>query len=192
MKHVSWYRLLMVSATAAALMSAGAHAQKRDPESRHEQHAAVKLIATGIPGAGAICQIGAFQKGGPFVSNATFAVQTQPGAILDGVRLLVASSSNFGETLARPDQAPGAVLSIDPSGAAVQIPANFAAAGGQVRILGGRVMLYTANNAAFVNSIFSPNAATRNEVSVSNPTGISINNAFGRSWIANAPFGNQG
>jgi hypothetical protein len=156
------------------------------------QTADVQLVASGIPGAGAICQIGTFHKGGPFVNNPTFAAQTQPGAILDGVRLLVASSSNFGEALYRTDQAPGSVLSIDPNGAAVIIPAHFASAGGQVSILGGRVMLYTANNAAFVNSIFSPMAATANEVAASNPTGISLNNAFGRPWIANAPFGDHG
>src|SRR5262249_42765188 len=99
-----------------------------------------------------------------------------------------------GEAVCRTDQATGSVLSIDPNGAAVTIPVNFASTGGQVSILGGRVMLYTANNAAFVNSIFNlnPLLATPDEVAASNPTGISLNNAFGRPWIANAPFGDHG
>src|SRR5262249_15614870 len=148
----------------------------------------------GIPGAGAICQIGTFHKGGPFVSNAAFAAQTQPGKILDGVRLLVASSSNFDEVLYRTDQAPGSVLSIDPNGAAAIIPANFAAAGGKASILDARVMLNTETTAASVNNISTqtPPTATADEVAASNPTGISLNNAFGRPWIANAPFGDNG
>jgi DNA-binding beta-propeller fold protein YncE len=52
--------------------------------------------------------------------------------------------------------------------------------------------MYTANSPAFVNSLFSPTAATVGEVAVSLPLGISINNAFGRPWIANAPFGSAG
>jgi hypothetical protein len=155
------------------------------------QPAAVTLVADGIPGAGAICQIGTFQLGGPFPNpnNPSFFDAIKPGAILDKNRLLVASASNFGEALQRTDEAPGAILSIDPRGNTASIPADFAEAGDQVSILGGRVMLFSANNAAFLNSIFSPNAATAAEVAVSNPTGISLNNAFGRPWFASAPFG---
>src|SRR5262249_10166225 len=157
-----WCVLALLAATVG--MTAPGSTRTVQADNPHVQNADVQLVAAGIPGAGAICQIGTFHKGGPFVSNAAFAAQTQPGAILDGVRLLVASSSNFGEALHRTDQAPGSVLSIDPNGAAVMIPANFASAGGQVSILGGRVMLYTANNTAFVNSFFNSAAATQNEV----------------------------
>src|SRR5262245_19687205 len=193
MKSLSRWRVLALLAATVGMTAPGS-TRTVQADNPHVQNADVQLVAAGIPGAGAICQIGTFHKGGPFVSNATFAAQTQPGAILDGVRLLVASSSNFGETLHRTDQAPGSVLSIDPNGAAVTIPANFASMGGQVSILGGRVMLYTANNAAFVNSFFNPSPppATADEVAASNPTGISLNNAFGRPWIANAPFGDNG
>lgn len=59
-------------------------------------------------------------------------------------------------------------------------------------ILSGQVKLFAANNSAFLNSIFNSKAATANEVSTSNPTGISLNNAFGRPWFANAPFGDGG
>jgi hypothetical protein len=151
-----------------------------------------QIVATGIPGAGAICQIGTFHLGGPFHDNPTLSPATAPGQILDGKRLLVASSSNFGAPLGRADQAPGAILSIDLGGGAVAVPADFAVAGGQASTLDGRVRLYTANSPAFFNSIFSPNAATANEVAVSLPLGISLNNAFGRPWFANAPTGDAG
>ena len=60
-----------------------------------------QIVATGIPGAGAICQIGTFHLGGPFHDNAAFSPFTGPGEILDGRRLLVASSSGwFLQTLA--------------------------------------------------------------------------------------------
>ena len=154
--------------------------------------ARVEVIAVGIPGAGAICQIGTFHLGGPFHDNPAFAPSTAPGRLLDGRRLLVASSSNFGEPLGRTDQAPGAILSIDPQGPPLAILPDFASAGGQVSAADGRLVLYAANNAAFSNSLFSPAAATAREVSVSLPTGISLNSAFGRPWLANAPTGSAG
>jgi len=84
------------------------------------------IIATGIPGAGAITQIGTFHKGGPFAG--AFAPFTEPGRILDPRRLFVASSSNFGAPLALADQAPGSILSIDVSRGLVTVPPDFAAA----------------------------------------------------------------
>src|SRR5947209_7747816 len=78
-----------------------------------------QVVATGIPGAGAIAQIGTFHLGGPFHDNPALSPATAPGAILDRQRLLVASSSNFGAPLARTDQAPGAILSIDLKGGSV-------------------------------------------------------------------------
>src|SRR4029453_595901 len=81
-----------------------------------------EIVATGIPGAGAIAQVGTFHKGGPFHDNATFAPFTQPGRVLDRTRLFVASTSNFGAPLARPTEAPGSILSIDVSGGLVTVP----------------------------------------------------------------------
>src|SRR6476646_4794146 len=77
------------------------------------------VVATGIPGAGAITQVGTFHLGGPFHDNPALSPATGPGQILDRPRLLVASSSNFGAPLARTDQEPGAILSIDLSGGSV-------------------------------------------------------------------------
>src|SRR5262245_24345774 len=65
------------------------------------------IVATGIPGAGAIAQVGTFHKGGPFAPGGALAAASHP--VLDRTRLLVASTSNFGAPLAkgRPNDAPG-------------------------------------------------------------------------------------
>jgi hypothetical protein len=47
---------------------------------------------------------------------------TQPGQVLEPMRILVGSSSNFGETLARTDELPGSFLSIDSRGDTLVIP----------------------------------------------------------------------
>ena len=151
-----------------------------------------RVVARGIPGAGAITQVGTFRAGGPFHDNATFAAFTAPGRILDPRRLLVAGTSNYGAPLARPGEAPGTVLSLDVSGGRVDVPADFAAAGGPASALAGRVMVYAAENAAFLNGINNPGAVTAALPSASLPLGISLNRGFGRPWIANAPTGAHG
>ena len=160
-----------------------------DPVSVHAD-----VVATGIPGAGAIAQIGKFHSGGPFHDNPALAPSTQPGQVLDGTRLFVASSSNFGAPLARQQEAPGAILSLDVSGGAehpVAVPVGFATGGGQATAVGGKVILYSAQSPAFINSVKNPNASTRDLPSVSLPLGISFNNGFGRPWFANAPNGSD-
>jgi len=150
-----------------------------------------RLVAVGIPGASAVAPVGTFLPGGPIPTK--FAAYTQPGKVLDPKRILVGSTSNFGEPLWDPNQAPGSFLSIDPTGGSVLlIPADFASGGGQASVLGGFVQMYSAQNAAFLNSIHNPAAPTANYTSVSNPLGMSINNAFGRLWPANAPYGLPG
>jgi hypothetical protein len=49
--------------------------------------------------------------------------------------------------------------------------------------------MYSSQNPAFLNSIHNPLATPANFAGVSNPLGLSINNAFGRLWPANAPYG---
>jgi hypothetical protein len=158
------------------------------------------VVATGIPGAGAITQIGTFHKGGPFAG--AFAPFTEPGRILDRRRLFVASSSNFGAPLAHADHAPGSILSIDVSTGIVSVPPQFAAAIDPTAAItpsapaasaaGGKVMLYTAQSPAFLNGRNNPAAVTANLPSVGLPLGISLNNGFGRPWFANAPMGAAG
>ena len=152
-----------------------------------------RIIAVGIRGASAISPVGAFLPGGPIHDNPAFAAYTQPGRVLDPARILVGSRSNFGEPKANPDQREGSFLSIDPRGTdTLVIPRAFAAAGGQASILGGRVQLYSAQSHDFVNGINNPSAITASFTGVSHPLGLSINNAFGRLWPANAPTGLYG
>ncbi len=151
-----------------------------------------RIVAVGIPGASAISPVGTFLPGGPIHDKPALHAFTAPGQVLDPVRILVGSSSNFGEPLARTDQREGTFLSIDPNGDTLAIDPGFASAGGQVSTMGGRVQVYTANNAAFLNSIKNPGAHTANYTGASNPLGLSLNWAFGRLWPANAPTGLEG
>jgi hypothetical protein len=151
-----------------------------------------RIVATGIPGASAISQVGTFLPGGPIHDNPVFAAFTLPGEVLDPTRILVGSPSNFGAPLANEDDE-GSFLSIDPDGAVpLAVPASFASAGGQESALGGRVQMFSANSPAFLNGVNNPAAVTADFTGVTNPLGISINNAFGRLWPANAPAGLSG
>jgi hypothetical protein len=152
-----------------------------------------RLVAVGIPGASTVAPVGTFLPGGPIHDNPVLAAFTQPGRVLDPARILVGSRSNFGAPVANADQAEGALLSIDPRGGAVlAVPPAFASAGDQASTLGGAVQLYTAQSPAFLNGFYNPAAVTANQTAVSNPLALSINNAFGRLWPANAPYGLDG
>jgi len=152
-----------------------------------------RLVAIGIPGVSAISVVGTFLAGGPIHDRPALAAYTQPGAVLDPRRLLVASTSNFGEALANADQLSGSIISIDPSGKRpLIVPPDFALAGGQASAEGGAVQMYSAQSSPFQNSIHNSGAATSRFTGVSNPLGLSINNAFGRIWPANAPYGLEG
>jgi hypothetical protein len=149
-----------------------------------------RIVAVGIPGISAISPVGTFLPGGPIHDKPALAAHTLPGQVLDPARILVGSNSNFGEPLAVGGQLPGSFLSIDPRGPVVLVvPPLFAAGGGQASALGGMVQMFSAQNAAFLNSIHNPAAATAGYTGVTNPLGLSINNAFGRLWPANAPYG---
>jgi uncharacterized integral membrane protein (TIGR00698 family) len=147
-----------------------------------------RVLATDIPGAGALSPVGKFHPGGPMHDKRDFAAHTERGEMLDPTRLLVASNSNFGAPAARADWAPGAVLSIATDARApLKVPSEFASSGRQESTLGGAVKLYAAQAPAFLNRFPNPSADTGSMPGVSNPLGISVNNAFGRPWIANAP-----
>lgn len=152
-----------------------------------------RLIATGIPGASAVAPIGTFLPGGPIHDNAILAAFTKPGRVLDPIRIMVGSRSNFGAPKANEDQLPGSFLSIDPTGAGVlEVPPTFASAGDQASALGGAVQMYSAQSPNWRNGFYNAAAVTANQTGVSNPIGLSINNAFGRLWPANAPYGLNG
>jgi uncharacterized integral membrane protein (TIGR00698 family) len=147
-----------------------------------------RLLASGIPGAGAMSPVGSFHPGGPMHDKREFAAMTRAGEILDPTRLLVASTSNFGAPVARRDWATGAILSLSTDAPApLVVSSEFASSGVQAGTLNGAVQLYTAQAPSFLNRITNSHAATAEMPAVSNPLGISVNNAFGRPWFANTP-----
>jgi hypothetical protein len=156
------------------------------------------VIAINIPGASAISQVGTFLNVPPpgACSNpvpSKFPSYIQPGAVLDPNRILVGSQSNFGAPLAIGVGPEGSFLSIDPSGPGIlSVPPNFAQSGGQASALGGAVQMFSANSPSWYNGVNNPVANTATYTGVSNPLGLSNNNAFGRLWPANAPFGDAG
>jgi len=151
-----------------------------------------QVVAQGIPGAGAITQVGTFHRGSAVHDKAALNPSIAPGMVLDPVRLLVASSSSFGATLSRPAEAPGAVLSLDVTHGLVTVAPDLATAGGQAGSADGLARIYANQDAAFLNSVNNPAAATAALPSSSLPLGISINSGNGRPWIANAPTGANG
>jgi hypothetical protein len=151
-----------------------------------------QVVAQGIPGAGAITQVGTFHRGSPIHDKAALNPSIAPGMVLDPARLLVASSSSFGATLSRPGEAPGAVLSLDVGHGLVTVAPDLAVAGGQAASADGLARIYANQDPAFLNSVNNPAAATAALPSASLPLGISINSGNGRPWIANAPTGANG
>jgi hypothetical protein len=191
MKSISRREALQRMVTAAGMAALGCPSLVRGasvPDLR-----ARSIVALGIPGASAISPVGTFLAGGPIHDNPLLAAYTQSGRILDPARILVGSRSNFDAPLANAQQQAGSFLSIDPRGAGIlEIPPSFATAGTQASILGGRMQMYSAQSPTFLNSQDNPNTVTATFTGVSNPLGLSINNAFGRLWPANAPAGLDG
>ena len=155
-----------------------------------------RVVALNIPGASAISQVGTFLNDPAACARpipTKFPSYTQPGAVLDPNRILVGSRSNFGARLAIGVGQAGSFLSIDPSGPGIlKVPPNFAKSGVQSSTLGGAVQMFSANSPHWYNSVNNSGANTASYTGVSNPLGLSNNNAFGRLWPANAPFGDTG
>src|SRR5271154_1097111 len=95
-KSSRWLSGLAVSAVLAAGFCQQAGASDESPDSSDGWAIAhARIIATGIPGAGAVAEVGDFLTGSPLHDKAPFTVFTQPGQVLDPKRVLVASTSNF-------------------------------------------------------------------------------------------------
>jgi len=157
-----------------------------------------RVIATDIPGASAISQVGTFLNNPvpPACAHpipTLFPTYIKPGAVLDPNRILVGSQSNFGAPLATGVGSEGSFLSIDPRGADIlSVPKHFARSGDQASTLCGAVQMFSANSPHWLNGVNNVVASTASYTGVSNPLGLSNNNAFGRLWPANAPFGDTG
>jgi hypothetical protein len=155
-----------------------------------------QVIAVNIPGASAIAQVGTFLNDPNACARpipTKFPTFIAPGAVLDPTRILVSSQSNFGAPLATEVGQEGSFLSIDPSRPGLlAVPPNFAQSGDQASTLGGAVQMFSANSPHWLNGVNNPKSNTAQYSGVSNPLGLSNNNAFGRLWPANAPFGDSG
>jgi hypothetical protein len=182
----------LLSAVALAIVLAAASSASVSASDERPSSVDARVIAAGIPGSSAVSPVGTFLPGGPIHDNPTLAAFTQPGRVLDPTRIIVGSSSNFGAPKSNADQAEGSFLSIDPRGQELVVPATFASAGDQAVALGGAVQMYSAQSPTWRNGFYNPTAVTADQTGVSNPLGMSINNAFGRLWPANAPYGLAG
>ncbi|WP_246811238.1 di-heme oxidoredictase family protein [Mesorhizobium sp. AA22] len=120
-----------------------------------------------------------------------FSWRRAKGGVLDPLRVLVAVGSNFGAPPGNPALEDGAILSIDPqgteSGDPIVVPEDLASDNRE-----NRVQLYTAQSERFLNRRYNAGARTARLAAASGPRYISVNNAFGRPWIANAPNGVAG
>jgi len=189
---VAFAAVVFVIAAAGAASSANGGTSVSHAAAKGPSFIDGRVIAVGIPGASAVSPVGTFLPGGPIHDNPALAAFTQPGRVLDPTRIMVGSSSNFGAPKANADQIEGSFLSIDPASEDLAVPATFASAGDQASALGGAVQMYSAQSPTWLNGFYNPTAVTANQTGVSNPLGMSINNAFGRLWPANAPYGLAG
>ena len=152
-----------------------------------------RTVAVGLHTAYGIRQVGRFHSGGPLTSNPEFLLQTQAGRALDPERVLIALDHNLGAALGNPSHAPGSVISVDTrrtQGAPPLVLAADLALRSQPP--GAPIQLYTAQADRYLNRQHNGGAGTAAFAGVSSPRYLSINNAFGRPWIANAPFGVHG
>jgi hypothetical protein len=170
-----------LAASVALLLVATAPAPAQDTPS-DAPPASIRLvarvIASGLQGAHGLSQVGRFHAGGPLVANPEFLLSTQPGRVLDPERILVTT-----------DAGGGAVLSIDPAAKELRAPSDLSTL---TRRAGAPLQLYSIALPAFGNAVHNAGARTAAEAAVASPRYLSINNAFGRPWIANAPRGLQG
>jgi hypothetical protein len=198
MSQISGRTAFSVMALAVGVAIGGVDAGWRAALAEETPDIDARIVALNIPGASAISQVGTFLNVPPPGACANpipskFPAYIQPGAMLDPKRILVGSRSNFGAPLATGVGREGSFLSIDPSGPYVlSVPPDFAESGGQASTLGGAVQMFSANSPHWLNGFNNPNASTAQYGGVSNPLGLSNNNAFGRIWPANAPFGDAG
>jgi hypothetical protein len=150
-----------------------------------------RVVAVGLPEVAGVREVGRFHIGGPIPGNPEFLMATREGRVLDPLRVLVAVGSNFGAPPGDPALKAGAILSIDPragkSAGTIIVPQDLT---GNDR--DAKVQLYTTQSERFLNRRYNAKARTARFAAASGPRYISINNAFGRPWVANTPSGING
>src|SRR5690349_21110147 len=88
--------LLLVIGFVALSTANVAKAQDKDSGDGRPAASQGRIVAVGIPGASAITPVGKFVPTGPIPTLANLKPFIQPGQVLDPVRILVGSNSNFG------------------------------------------------------------------------------------------------
>jgi hypothetical protein len=167
-ERLSWFCVMALAAVAVLADNASWQPAQADPITSLP----AAVIATNIPGASAIAQVGIFLNEPPLATPPAFppvsaqcanpiptkfASFIQSGKILDSRRLLVGSLSNFGAPSASDVGRDGSFLSIDPSGPTIlSIRQDFAASGGQASDLNGAVQMFSANSPHWRNSVNNP------------------------------------
>jgi hypothetical protein len=197
-RKITRFAALAMLGLAAGIAAVDALGAPREARAQEIPSLDARVVAVHIPGASALAQVGTFLNvpppeacANPIPSN--FPSYIEPGAVLDPNRILVGSTSNFGAPLAIGVGREGSFLSVDPGGAdTLRVPSKFASSGVQASALGGAVQMFSANSPNWINGFNNPSAVTKRFTGVSNPLGLSNNNAFGRIWPANAPFGLDG
>jgi hypothetical protein len=186
--------VLVVAALACGLGQRVAAGSTAAPAAAQSWTLRARIVATGLPAAHGVRQVGRFHSGGPLTTNPEFLLQTQPGRVLDPERVLVALENNLGAALGSRMHAPGSVLSIDPRAATsarpLVVPANLALLPRGAP--GSALQVYSLQSAPYLNRQHNRGARSAEYAAASGPRYLSINNAFGRPWIANAPFGLRG
>ena len=120
-RKLSGLKLSGLAAVAAGLAALAYSGTVPSAQAQEVDNIEARVVAVDIPGASAVAQVGTFlnavKQGACSAPIPTlFPSFIQPGAVLDPIRLLVGSRSNFGAPPAIGVGAEGSLLSIDPTG----------------------------------------------------------------------------
>ena len=199
MRQISGNLALDVVALTAAIAFVGCEATWGPARANEIFGVNARVVALNIPGASAISEVGTFLNVPPPGACANpipskFPTYIQPGAVLDPKRILVGSQFELWRADREWRRARGLVAFDRPERAvhSETSPRILRRAATKPRSLAGAVQMFSANSPHWLNSVNNPGANTARYAGVSNPLGLSNNNAFGRVWPANAPFGETG
>jgi hypothetical protein len=119
MRLISRRMAVSMMTLAAAIAVLDGDAAPRAAWARSIPSIDARLIAINIPGASAVAQVGTFLNNPAACARpipTLFPSYIQPGEVLNPIRILVGSRSNFGAPLAPGVGQEGSFLSIDPTG----------------------------------------------------------------------------
>ena len=142
---------------------------------------AARVVAVGITGAGAVAPVGTFHPGGPIQTISHPPPTPNRAASLTPNASWSPAARNSALPRAHRTKPKAPVLSLDPDGPTFLVPSVFGDAGARPAHWRPRPVVRGANP-AFLNSVTTPGAASPPS-RVSNPLGISLNNAFGRGVV---------